>query len=80
MNAVLIPGNVCLCMCVLTLVLAFFTSEWRGFVGPHCAKAEGVPGIFGEGKLPAEIYTSRARPSGASKSICAIAAVPWSCS
>lgn len=56
MNAVLIPGNVCLCVRVLALVLALSLHfcVWRGFAGPLLAKAEGVPGIFGEGKLPGE--------------------------
>lgn len=48
--------SVCVCA---DLALAFFTSEWRGFVGPLRAKAEGVPGILGEGKLPSEVCTSR---------------------
>lgn len=61
---------------------------WSGFAGPLLAKAEGVPGIFGEGGLPGlclasqrpASVTSRHHSSGLLKSVCAIAGVPWSCS
>lgn len=56
-----------MCVCVLALVLALFTSEWRGFGGPLRATAGGVPGIFGEGRLPGEGCDSQRSPLWASK-------------
>lgn len=41
----------CVHLCVLALGLTLFTSLCGGgFAGPLLAKAEGVPGIFREGR------------------------------
>lgn len=77
MNAVLIPGNVSLCVCAGPGALHF--SVWRCFAGLLLAEAEGVPGIFAEGGL-GKVGTAEDKPSGCLTSIRSLAAVPRSCS
>lgn len=40
-----------MCVCAGPGARSLHFCAWRGFAGPLLAKAEGVPGIFGEGKL-----------------------------
>lgn len=43
-----------MCVCAGPGARSLHFCVWRGFAGPLLAKAEGVPGIFGEGGLPGE--------------------------
>ena len=81
MNAVLIPGNVRLCVRVLALVLTLFTSVCgEALLGLFLLKQRVCLGYLEREGCLGKAMTSRDHPSGLLKSICAIAAVPWSCS
>ncbi|XP_059674041.1 exocyst complex component 7-like [Gavia stellata] len=78
---VLIPGNVRLCVRVLALVLALFTSVCgEALLGLFLLKQRVCLGYLEKGGWLGKAVTSRDNPSGLLKSICAIAAVSWSCS
>lgn len=51
-----------MCACAGPGARSLHFCVWRGFAGPLLAKAEGVPGIFGEGGLPGKCCDIQTSP------------------